>query len=123
MVGKKPTGESAISSRVDARAGGVPLPNAAHTDARTIEEPKVQGTIPAHEIRNASIEYDFAVNKQKLARAVQSVITLSPALDGAALIAAVKEKYVKLGGLLTEVLEARRGKAGLNTVVNVADKN
>lgn len=72
--------------------------------------------------------YDFAVNVVKLNRAKvwvaeQAKLAGTPAPVGAALIAAVKDRYVAIGGLLRDQQLAGKTKKRGPKVVNLADND
>lgn len=73
--------------------------------------------------------YDFAVNVVKLNRAKvwvaeqAKLVGAAPAPVGAALIAAVKDRYVAIGGLLRDLQLVGKTKKRGSKVVNLADND
>lgn len=72
------------------------------------------------EVAASPANYDFAVNSVKLNRAKSHIQKTQPELKGNALVAAVKARYVEIGGLLVNDKPQRSGKKG-GRVVNMAD--
>ncbi len=85
--------------------------------AALIKAKKSEGDEP--EVKAGPANFDFAVNAVKLNRAKSHVAKTQPELKGTALVAAVKARYIEIGGLLIGD-KPQNGKKG-GRVVNMAD--